>query len=47
MQTVRDSWKRTWVPFLWVRRCSAMLSTMPTVEFMGWDEWRWSRRMPL
>jgi hypothetical protein len=46
MQTVRSSWKRTWAPFLWVRRCSAMLTTAPTIEFLGWWEWRASIMTP-
>lgn len=45
MITQRSDWKRIG-PFLWYRRCSAMLSTMPTVEFMGWWEWRLSLRAP-
>ena len=45
MKTIRDNWRRTWVPFLWVRSCSAVMSTAP-IEFMVWDEWRLSLRMP-
>lgn len=46
MITCQGDWHRFWLPFLWYRRCSAMLSTAPTVEFMGWSEWRFSLRTP-